>query len=97
MLQKLTKQRKESIEIYETNGRDDLALVEKEELAVIEKYLPAQLDEAKLEEILKGIIAETGAESMKDMGKVMGIATKRLAGQADGRTVSTVVKKLLAG
>ena len=96
LLQKLAKQRKDSIAIYEKNGRDDLATVEKEELVIIEKYLPEQMDPAKIEEIVKGIIAETGAESMRDMGKVMGMASKQLAGQAEGRVISGIVKKLLS-
>lgn len=97
ILQKLVKQRRDSLDIYEQQGREDLAVIEREEIAVIEKYLPQQLDEAALEEILKGILAETGAEGPKDMGKVMGLANKRLAGQAEGRLISTVVKRLLAG
>ena len=93
LIQKLIKQRKESAAMYAQGGRQDLA---DNELAEMEGYLPKQLSEAEVEEIVKGIIAETGASSMADMGKVMGLATKKLAGQADGRTVSTIVKKLLA-
>lgn len=96
MLQKLVKQRKESLETYEKNNREDLAQVEREEITVIEKYLPEQLDEAALEAIIKKIVAETGASSMKDMGKVMGMASKQLAGKADGRAISGVVKRLLS-
>lgn len=95
VLQKLVKQRKESAEIYKTQGRDDLYQVEVEEQQVIEEYLPKQLDRAEVETIIKEIIAETGATGMKDMGKVMGLANQKLAGQADGKTVSEVVKTLL--
>lgn len=96
LIQKLIKQRKESAAMYAQGGRQDLADNELAEAAEMERYLPKQLSEAEVEEIVKGIIAETGASSMADMGKVMGLATKKLAGQADGRTVSTIVKKLLA-
>lgn len=96
LIQKLIKQRKESAAMYAKGGRQDLADNELAEAAEMEGYLPKQLSEAEVEEIVKGIIAETGASSMADMGKVMGLATKKLAGQADGRTVSTIVKKLLA-
>ena len=93
LIQKLIKQRKESAAMYAQGGRQDLADNELAEAAEMEGYLPKQLSEAEVEEIVKGIIAETGASNM---GKVMGLATKKLAGQADGRTVSTIVKKLLA-
>ena len=96
LIQKLIKQRKESAAMYAQGGRQDLADNELAEAAEMEGYLPKQLSEAEVEEIVKGIIAETGASSMADMGKVMGLATKKLAGQADGRPVSTIVKKLLA-
>lgn len=96
LIQKLIKQRKESAAMYAQGGRQELADNELAEAAEMEGYLPKQLSEAEVEEIVKGIIAETGASSMADMGKVMGLATKKLAGQADGRTVSTIVKKLLA-
>lgn len=96
LIQKLIKQRKESAAMYAQGGRKDLADNELAEAAEMEGYLPKQLSEAEVEEIVKGIIAETGASSMADMGKVMSLATKKLAGQADGRTVSTIVKKLLA-
>ena len=96
MLQKMIKQRKDSAQIYVDQGREDLAKVEQEEIAVIEKYLPEQMSAAELEEIIKGIVAQTGASSMKDMGKVMGIASKQLAGRADGKTISGVVKQLLS-
>jgi uncharacterized protein YqeY len=96
LLQKLVKQRKDSLAIYQEQKRPDLAKKEEEEIAVIEKFLPQQLDEAALRTILARIIAETGASSPADMGKVMGIATKELAGQADGKTIGAVAKELLA-
>ncbi len=96
LLQKLVKQRKDSLEIYEKQGREDLAVVEREEIAVIEKYLPEQMSPAELEGVIQGIIDQTGASSMKDMGKVMGMASKQLAGKADGKTISSVVKQLLS-
>ncbi len=95
LLQKLVKQRKDSLEIYQQQNRADLAKKEEEEIAVIEKFLPKQLSEAELKEIVGKIIAETGATSPADMGKVMGAATKQLAGKADGKTISAVVKELL--
>lgn len=95
LLQKLVKQRKDSLDIYEKQNREDLAVKEREEIAVIEKYLPEQLGAEELEGIIKGIIDQTGASSMRDMGKVMGMASKQLAGKADGKTISAVVKTLL--
>ncbi len=95
MLQKLIKQRKDSLEIFVKQGREDLASVEREEIAAIEKYLPEQIGAEELEAFLKNIIDTVGATSMKDMGKVMGMASKQLAGKADGKTISTVVKQLL--
>jgi len=95
LLQKLVKQRKDSLSIYEKQGRADLAQVEIEEIAVIEKYLPKQMDTEALTVFIKEIIAKTGASSMKDMGKVMGMASGQLAGKADGKTISTIVKQLL--
>ncbi len=97
LLQKLVKQRQDSLEIYEKQGREDLATPEREEIAVIQKYLPAQMSEADLTAAIKEIIDTTGAASMKDMGKVMGMASKQLGGKADGKTISEVVKRLLAG
>ena len=94
LLQKLIKQRKESLEIYQKQDRQDLAQKESEEIAVIEQFLPKQLSPDELKKII-GIIQETGASSPADMGKVMGIANKQLAGKADGKTISTVVKELL--
>jgi uncharacterized protein YqeY len=96
MIQKLIKQRKESAEQFVAAGRQELADNELAEAAIMEKYLPKQLSEAEVEEKVKAIIAEVGATSIKDMGKVMGAANKALAGQSDGRTISTVVKRLLA-
>jgi len=96
LLQKMLKQRKESLSIYQEQGREELAATEKEEIAIIEKYLPEQMDAAALEKVVGEIIEKTGATSMKDMGKVMGMASKQLAGQADGKAISAVVKKLLA-
>jgi uncharacterized protein len=97
LLQKLLKQRKESLTIFEQQGRTDLATTEIEEIEVIERYLPKALSVDEVTAIIKGIIADTGAVGMKDMGKVMGIASKNLAGSADGTTISQVVKTLLAG
>lgn len=96
LLQKLVKQRKDSLEIYEKQNRNDLAAKEKEEIDVIEKFLPKQMDEAELKEIIAKIIAETGASSPADMGKVMGAANKQLAGKADGKKIAGIVKELLA-
>lgn len=96
MLQKLAKQRKESLEIYEAQNREDLAKTEREELEVIERYLPAQMSEEELSKKVREIIGRVGADSMKDMGKVMGIATKELAGKADGKLISQIVKKELS-
>jgi hypothetical protein len=95
ILQKLVKQRKDSISIFEQQGRDDLSAKEKEEVAIIEKYLPQQMSLDEISEAIKAIITETGAASMKDMGKVMGIANKQMAGKADGGLISQVVKQLL--
>lgn len=96
LIQKLVKQRKESAEMYVQAGRQELADNELAEAKFMESYLPKALSEDEVRNILKQIIAEAGASSPKDMGKVMGAATKRLAGQADGRTISTIVKELLS-
>lgn len=96
ILQKLVKQRQDSLDIYEKQNREDLAVTEREEIAVIKKYLPSQLEGEALEAKLKEIIAEVGATSAKDMGKVMGAASKSLAGKADGKSISEAVKKLLS-
>jgi len=93
----MMKQRRDSLEIFEKQGRQDLASKEKEEMQVIEKFLPKQLSEPELKEIVKKIIVETGASTAADMGKVMGVASKQLAGKADGKTISMMVKELLAG
>lgn len=96
LLQRLVKQRKDSAAIYIEQGRQDLADPEIEQAAVIEKFLPAQLTEEEVEAVVKKIIADNGFAGMADMGKVMGIASKELAGSADGKTISNVVKKSLA-
>jgi len=96
LLQKLVKQRKESLEIYEKQNRNDLAEKEKEEIGVIEKFLPAQMSAEELKEFIASIIKETGATSQADMGKVMGIANKQLGGKADGKTIAAIVKEILA-
>lgn len=96
MLQKLAKQRKDSLDIYIQQNREDLAQKEREELEVIEKFLPKQMSAEELEAQLKDIIAQVGASSPADMGKVMGTATKQLAGKADGKAISETVKRLLA-
>jgi uncharacterized protein len=96
LLQKLVKQRKDSLTIYQQQNRADLAKKEEEEIAIIEKFLPQQLDESTLKTILSKIIAETGASSPADIGKVMGAATKQLAGQADGKTINAIARELLS-
>ena len=95
-LQKMMKQRKDSYEIFVQQGRQDLASKEKEEMDVIERFLPKQLSEAEIKEAVAKIITETGASSPGDMGKVMGVASKQLAGLADGKTISAIVKELLS-
>ncbi len=95
LLQKLVKQRKDSLEIFEQQKREDLATKEREEIEIIERFLPKQLSEEELKAELKTIITEVGASSAADMGKVMGTATKRLAGRADGKAISTAVKEML--
>ena len=97
MLQKLVKQRKESLEIYQQQNRADLAKPELEEIAVIEKYLPKQMGEAEISAELKKIIEQVGAKSPAEMGKVMGLASKHFAGKADNKIVSHLVKQLLGG
>lgn len=96
ILAKLAKQGKESAATYVQQNRQDLADDELAQVAVIEEYLPKQLSEAEIEAVVKTIIADTGAQGMKDMGKVMGIASKQLAGKANGRVISGIVKTLLA-
>lgn len=95
MLQKLVKTRQESYDIYMKNGREELAVKEKEEIDVIRKYLPEMMEGEALENVVRQIIAESGATSAKDMGKVMGAANKQLAGKAEGRAISEMVKRLL--
>lgn len=96
LIQKLIKQRKESMDIYSQAGRDDLADKEQKEMFVLMEYVPKQLTEEEVEVKVKEIIAETGASSMKDMGKVMGLATQRMKGLAEGKTISQIVKNLLS-
>ncbi|HEY4197140.1 MAG TPA: GatB/YqeY domain-containing protein [Mucilaginibacter sp.] len=95
VLQKLIKQRKESADIYKAQNREDLYKIEAEEMEVIEAFLPKQMERTEVEAYLKELIGKVGATSVKDMGKVMGAANKELAGKADGRTISEVVKQLL--
>ena len=95
LLQKLVKQRRDSLEIFEQQNRQDLATKEREEIEVIEKFLPKQLDVSELKEIIAGIVKASGASSPADMGKVMGLANKQLAGKADGKTIAGIVKELL--
>ena len=97
MLQKLVKQRKESVDIFKQQNRDDLAKTELEEIAVIEKYLPQQMSEADVRKELAAIIVSTGAKGPGDLGKVMGAASKHFAGRADNKLVSQIVKELLTG
>jgi len=95
ILQKLVKMRKDSASIFTEQNRADLAEPELAQIAVIEKFLPAQLSEAEVEAIIAKIIAETGASGIASMGKVMGLASAQIGGQAEGKTISTIVKKLL--
>jgi hypothetical protein len=95
LLQKLVKQRKDSAAIYSEQGREDLAGPELAQMAVIEKFLPEQLSEEEITAVVNAVIAETGASGMKDMGKVMGLATGKLAGKADGKTISGIVRSRL--
>lgn len=96
ILQKLAKQRKDSLEIYEREGREDLATVEREELEIIKEFLPEAISEEELEKILRQIIESTGAKEPRDMGKVMGAATARLAGRADNKSIAALARKLLS-
>ena len=96
IIQKLAKQGREAAAIFTQKGRQDLADGELAQVAVIEGYLPPQLSEAEIEIAVREIIAQSGASGMKDMGKVMGMASKQLAGKADGRAISTIVKRLLS-
>ncbi|MDR3681088.1 MAG: GatB/YqeY domain-containing protein [Flavipsychrobacter sp.] len=96
MLQKMAKQRRDSLDIFEKQNREDLAAKEREELAIIERFLPKQMTGEELETEVKAIIDQVGAKTAADMGKVMGVASKQLAGKADGKAISETVKKLLA-
>lgn len=96
ILQRMVKQRKDSFEQFMAQGRNDLAEVEDAQMKVIEQFLPKQLSAEELEAEMKNIIAETGAESLKDLGKVMGVASKNLAGKSDGKSISEMAKKLLS-
>lgn len=96
MLQKLAKQRRDSLDIFQQQNREDLAAKEQEELSIIERFLPKPFTQDELDAALKDIIAQVGASSPADMGKVMGVASKQLAGKADGKTISETVKRLLA-
>lgn len=95
MLQKLVKQRKDSLTVYQQQKRDDLAKVEEEEIAVISRYLPVQLNEQEIRDMMSGLIDQVGATSMKDMGKVMSLASKAFAGRAENATVARILKELL--
>ena len=96
LVQKLVKQRKDSAEIFRQQGREDLAEPEEAQIRIIEQFLPEQLDEAAIAKIIEGIITQTNAEGMKDMGKVMGMASKAMAGKADGKTISAIVRQKLS-
>ena len=96
LLQKLVKQRKESADIYKGQGRNDLANPELREAEIIQQFLPKALSEDEVKDVVKSVIEEIGAEGMKDMGKVMGISTKKLMGKADGKMISTIVREFLS-
>lgn len=96
ILQRLIKQRKESADIYKQQGREDLSIVEEEEIEVISKFMPKQLDRAEIEAVIAQIIKDSGANSVKEMGKVMGLANQELAGKADGKLIAEIVKTQLA-
>lgn len=96
ILQKLVKQRKDSAQLFSEQGREDLAAPELAQADVIAQFLPAQMSDEAIEAVVAEIIAQTGAAGMKDMGKVMGMSSKQLAGKADGKTIATIVKKRLA-
>jgi len=96
ILQRLVKQRKDSAQLYKEQNREDLAEPELAQVVVIEKFLPAQLSETEIKDIISGIVSKIGATSPKDMGKVMGAANKELAGKAEGRLISTIVKEVLS-
>ena len=96
IVQKLVKQRKDSAAIFKEQDRMDLASPEEAQAKILEQFLPAQMSEEELKDVIEGIITQTGASSMKDMGRVMGMASKQLAGKADGKAISTIVKQLLS-
>jgi uncharacterized protein YqeY len=95
LIQKLVKQRQDSLDIFVKQDREDLATIERDEIAVLSRYLPKQLSLEELTPIVQEIIRETGASGMKDMGKVMALASQKLAGKADGKSISTIVRQLL--
>ena len=95
IIQKLVKQGRESAQLYQSQGRSDLAQEELAQVAVMEKYLPAQMSEEEIEAAVKAIITELGVTTPQEMGKVMGVATKQLAGKADGRAISGIVRRIL--
>lgn len=97
LLNKLAKQRRDSLTIFEQQNREDLAAKEREELSIIEKFLPAQMSAEELKSAIEAIVSEVGASSPADMGKVMGVASKKLSGQADGKAISEMVKTILTG
>jgi uncharacterized protein YqeY len=97
LVQKLAKQRKESFEIYQGQGMEDLATKEKEELEVLEKFLPKQLSEEEVRPVIQSLVTEMGVSDIKEMGKVIGAANKQLAGQAEGALISRIVKEILTG
>jgi uncharacterized protein YqeY len=97
LLQKLAKQRRDSLDIFVQQNREDLAAKEREELSIIERFLPAQMSAEELKAALEAVIAQTGAAGPADMGKVMGVASKQLSGRADGKAISEMVKQLLSG
>ena len=96
ILQKLVKQRQESLIIYETQHREDLAKIEREEIEIIQRYLPKQMSNEELESFIKDLILTHGAAGIKDMGKIIGLASKGLSGKADGKTIAELVKKMLS-
>jgi len=96
ILQRLVKQRKESADIYKQQGREDLSIIEEEEIEVISFFMPKQLEREEIEAIIAGLIKDSGASSVKDMGKIMGLANKELAGKADGKLIAEIVKNQLA-
>lgn len=96
ILQRLVKQRKESADIYKQQGREDLSVIEEEEIEVISQFMPKQLSRAEIDSVIADIVLSSGASSVKDMGKVMGLANKELAGKADGKLIAEIVKARLA-